>query len=272
MSAVFNLTARAVDGATTLQNYNWSATAANRFAKLDPLAAVTSGTGGPLGMGAVDSAATRTPFPPCGIIPAHPCLTPAQATNGTFAAGVANSITVPLTIYRNNANAAGPYTLLDIGAMPQDSDGVTTVYDLDTVNVAAGANNHTRVNRTLLRYGRTRIAGAYGSGLLPLSLPVVVEHWNGSTYITSVDDSLSLVAAALGNYLLNLNSGETALTNPVITNGSGTIGLSAPGAGNNGSVDITVATPGYLPGNTARATFGVYGGTSVFTYHGRHGR
>lgn len=268
ISAVFNLTAKAVDGVTTLQNY----TAANNFAKLDPMAAVTPGTGGPLVFGAVDNVATRTPFIPCGTTPAHPCLTPAQATAGIFASGVANSITVPLTVYRSNATAAGPYTVLDIGVAPLDSDGVTTVYDLDTVNVVSGVNNHTKVGRTQLRYGRTRIVGEYGSELLPLSLPVVVEYWDGATYVTSAEDSASMVTAMLGNYLLNLNSGETTLTQPVITNGTGQAGLSAPGAGNNGSVDVTVASPGYLPGNTARATFGVYRGDTVFIYRGRHGR
>lgn len=266
MNASFALTAKAVDGSTTLQNY----TAASNFAKLAPMAAVATGTGGPLEMGAVDNAATRTPFPPCGAAPTHPCLTPAQATNGTFASGVAN-VTVPLTIYRGNA-AVGTYATLDIGVAPVDSDGATTVYDIDTVNVAAAASNHTRVGSTRLRYGRSRITSAYGSELLSLSLPVDVEYWDGSAYVTSADDSLSVVTVTAGNYLLNLAAGETVLTQPLIVGGGGNVGLSAPGAGNNGSVDITASSHAYLPGNSARATFGVYGGRNEFIYRGRHGR
>jgi MSHA biogenesis protein MshQ len=273
MSAAFNLTAKAQDGTTTLQNYTWSATVANQFAKLNLMAAVSSGTGGPLAMGAVNSAATRTPFIPCATTAVHPCLTPAQATAGTFALGVANSVTVPFALYRNSTTVSGPYPLLEIGIAPVDSDNVAlATYDLDTVNIVAGMSNHTRVGSTQARYGRFWINNAYGSELLPLSLPVSVEYWNGSRYIVNTDDSLSLVAAALSSYSLNLNPGETLLTQPVILNGSGSVGLSAPGSGNNGSVDVPVTSAIYLPGNTGRATFGVYEGKSIFIYQGRHGR
>jgi len=272
MNALFTLTAKAADGTATLQNYNWSAIPANQFAKLDPVAAVTAGAGGPLEMGAVDSAATRTPFPPCGVIPAHPCLTPAQATAGAFASGVAN-ITVPLTIFRDNAAAAGPYNVLDIGIAPQDSDGaILAAYDRDTVNVVAGANYHTLAGQTIVRYGRLKLSNAHGSELLQLPISVAAQYWNGTTYLTNtLDNDSTFAAVVFSNYQKNLAAGETIVATPpasvVFISGVASYRLTAPGAGNNGSVDMTVnALSAYLPGNTARATFGVYKGANEFIY------
>lgn len=277
MSAVFSLIAKAEDGTTTLLNYNWSATTANQFAKLDPLAAVASGTAGPLGVGAVDSAATRTPFLPCGATPAHPCLVPAQATSGTFASGVA-SVIVPLTVYRDNAAAAGPYAALDIGIAPQDSDGAAiAAYDLDTVNVVAGANNHAKVGRTEMRYGRMKLSNAHGSELLPLPISVTAQYWNGATYVTNALDSHSSFAASdviFSNPQKNLAIGETSVVTPpaavVFSGGVAGYQLARPGGGDgkyDGSLDMTVnIIAAYLPSNTARATFGVYKGNNEFIY------
>ncbi|MBI3222449.1 MAG: G8 domain-containing protein [Nitrosomonadales bacterium] len=273
MSAVFSLIAKAADGTTTLQNY----AAANQFAKLDPLAAVTSGTGGPLVIGAVDSSAARTPFPPCGGGPVHPCLTAAQATSGTFASGVA-SVTVPLAIYRDNAVAAGPYAVLDIGIAPQDGDGAAmAAYDLDTVNVVAGANNHAKVGRTEARYGRLKLSNAHGSELLPLPISVTAQYWNGATYVTNALDSHSSFAASdviFSNPQKNLAVGETSVVTPpaavVFSSGVAGYQLARPSGGDgkyDGSLDMAVnIIAAYLPSNTARATFGVYKGNNEFIY------
>ncbi len=48
--------------------------------------------------------------------------------------------------------------------------------------------------------------------------------------------------------LSNYKDGETQLTPRAPINGVGQIQLSAPGANNNGSVDITNNPPSYLPG------------------------
>jgi MSHA biogenesis protein MshQ len=106
-------------------------------------------------------------------------------------------------------------------------------------------------------------------------LPVLVEYWNGLGWTTNADDSLSQVTVASGNYQLNLTAAKTSMTAPVIAAGFGNVIFTAPGAGNNGSVDTTLTTfPSYLPPllTTARATFGVYTGNPVFIYRGRRGR
>lgn len=117
----------------------------------------------------------------------------------------------------------------------------------------------------LMRYGRLRLGGASGSQLLPLRIPVEAQYWNGSAFITNVSDTCTTLGVGnvgLGNHAGSLGVGETtvtAVTSPLQA-GRGTITLSAPGAGNNGSVDVTVnlgaganadACPALVPAATA---------------------
>jgi MSHA biogenesis protein MshQ len=272
MNASFTLTAQSA-GNTTTKNYTGA------LAKLNPLAAVTAGTSGPLGFSMVNVAATRTPFTVCTATPADPCFTPSTASAGTaFINGVATDITVPLSVYRG-ASAVVPYAALNIGIAPVDSDGVTSVYDLDTVNVVAGANNHTSVGNSEALYGRIKISNAHGSELLPLPIDVTAQYWNGSGYVTSAMDNLSNFAASSVQFsncqkLSATSTWPTTCPPPtsvspasvVFVNGKGIYNLSIPGAGNTGSTDMAINVPGYLPSNTARATFGVYKGANDFIY------
>lgn len=260
MNAVFTLTAQAAGGSTT-QNY------AGVLAKLAPTAA-----GNPLVFGAVDSTATPT------YLTAR--LDTGVQASGNFAAGAANvvaplAITHPTTGCPNAPNCPdGPYALLDIGIAPRDIDGVImAAYDLDTD--ATAGNDHTKVGRTEARYGRMKLSNAHGSELLKLPIGVLAQYWNGTTYVTNALDNNSTFAPTdviFSNYQKNLNSGETSVVTPpasvVFTGGAAGYRLSAPGAGNNGSVDMTVnALSAYLPsGNAARATFGVYKGSNSFIY------
>jgi hypothetical protein len=276
MNAVFTLTA--MNGAAlpaTTQNYTY--TLLNNLAKLIPTAAVTAYTSGPLGLGVIDTTAPRTPFPVCTAAPAHPCFTPSQATAGSFASGVATGITVPLTVYRGAA-AVGPFVALNIGVAPVDSDGVTTVYNLDTTHVVAGANDHTQVGIGEVRYGRINLSNAYGSELLQLPISATVQYWNGTGYVISSTDSATQfntkLFAAGGNVQPTIAKGPLALANvSVVTpglvtfaNGINTFILVAPTVA--GSVDLNIVTaPSYLlPSTTGRATFGVYKGANEFIY------
>jgi hypothetical protein len=258
----FTLTAQAVGGATT-QNYS----NANGFAKLNPAA-----VGNPLLFGAVNSTATPS------YLTAR--LDTSLTATGSFTSGVATviaplAITHPITGCPNAPDCPdGPYTLLDIGIAPQDSDGaLMAAYDLDT-NAVAG-NDHTRVARTEVRYGRINLSNAYGSELLPLPIDVTAQYWNGLNYVTSITDSLSSFAATnivFSNYQPNLtagnypNSGATGVTpaSVVLINGVASYLLAKPGI--SGSVDMNTNGPTYLPSNKARATFGVYKAPSEFIY------
>ncbi len=265
------------------QNY----LSANGFAKLDPT------TFANLNMAAIDSVTAVTPAYLSGRLSVAGMPLVTCATNPCFQQSGAGSpsqaeVNAPFMLTRGVA-ADGDYTAVKVGIAPTDSDGAavdavglmgtgscnntTVVACYDLAVTASLINDRAQLGTTAFRYGRTRIGNAYGSELLPLSLPVAVEYWDGTSYVTSADDSISALAIALGNYQLNLSAGDTAVTNPTIDFGLGQIGLSAPGLGNNGSVDVTANALGYLPQlNTARATFGVYGGNNVFIYRGRRGR
>ncbi|TNC96195.1 MAG: hypothetical protein FD121_1205 [Gallionellaceae bacterium] len=272
IDANFTLAPASLNGAL-VHNYVDSATVANDFAKLDP------STFANLNIAAVDRATVGGPYFLTARVsnsgmPAATC-----ATVLCFEAGSA-IVTVPFTFSRNVA-PDGAYAAVGIGIAPVDSDGARVegvgavpglcnnpnavdCYDLDSD--ALIGNDRALLGTGEFRHGRTRIANSHGSELLALTLPVAMEYWNGATFTASADDSLSVVAVALGNYQRNLNAGETILSMSAIIGGLGRIGLSAPGAGNNGSVDVTVTSPGYLPGNTGRATFGVYKGSTEFIY------
>ena len=269
MNAVFTLTAQAA-GSTTTLNY------AGVLAKLNPAAA-----GNPLVFGAVDNAATRTPL--------TARLDTSLPTTGGFVAGVAAAVSAPLGIVRCTAVTCpantkpnredGSYAALDVGIAPVDGDGAAmAAYDLDTTNVVSTTNDHTKVARTEVRYGRIKLSNAHGSELLSLPITATVQYWNSASYVTSVTDSATQfntkLTTAGGDVQAVIVKGPLALANiSVITpglvtfaNGVNTFKLGAPNVA--GSADLTIITaPSYLlPSTTGRATFGVYKGANGLIY------
>ncbi|MCP4042687.1 MAG: hypothetical protein GY731_12160, partial [Gammaproteobacteria bacterium] len=141
-------------------------------------------------------------------------------------------------------------------------------------------------NGKSMRYGRVRLSNAFGSELIDLAMPLAIEYWadeDGDTvfsFTTNGVDSCTVLVPGdfvLGNYLGNLQSGETSVTGVALVNGVGTLTLSAPGITNDGSGDVTGAVPDYLEYDwdtglvgdeapTARATFGVYQGEREHIY------
>jgi MSHA biogenesis protein MshQ len=259
MSAAFNLTAKAVDGTTTLQNYKYSATAANNFARFDPAAA-----GNPLALAAVDTGTPRTV--------ATLDTATYGAASGSFSGGVA-TVTAPFAVTRG-ASPSGPFEALDIGVNPVDGDGAAlALLDL-AVNAGGSPDTHGKVGSTKARYGRLKISNAHGSELLPLTIAVTAQYWDGATYITNALDNNSSFAAGdviFSNPLKNLVVAEISVSSvSAINNGNFSYVLAKPSGGDgkyDGSVDMNVnALSGWLPGNTARAAFGVYKGNNEFIY------
>jgi len=264
MSAVFSLIAKATDGATTLQNYTYSATPANNFARLD-LAA----SGNPLVLGAVDTGTPRT------VVTLD--TTTHGAASGSFSVGVA-SVTAPFAVTRD-ASPSGPFDALEVGIAPVDSDGAAlAVLDL-AVNAGGTPNTHGKVGSTKARYGRMKLSNAHGSELLKLPVGVTAQYWDGTTYITNALDNSSTFAAGdliFSNWQKLTPSstwaaGSTSVATPpasvVFAGGTGGFILAKPGANKTGSVDMTVnILSAYLPSNTGRATFGVYKGNNEFIY------
>ncbi len=157
----------------------------------------------------------------------------------------------------------------------------------------------------LFRYGRLRLSNAFGSELLDLPIPAEAQYWNGNVFVTNAADNCTVITAtniAMGNYLPNLSACKTAVSVSGRLSGgkSSNLKLVKPGAGNNGSVDLTVnlgttatgqtcvaplpttqqavtaANLSYLQGKWSgtnynqnpqgRATFGVYKNANEFIY------
>lgn len=102
-----------------------------------------------------------------------------------------------------------------------------------------------------VRLGRLSIGNAHGSELQPLALPLRLESWQGSsTGLFQLERADTCTAAVLGQPQLgtptgNLSVGDTtaSLSSPALTEAQGVITLTAPGAGNDGSVPVGLPTP-----------------------------
>ncbi|MBK9160039.1 MAG: hypothetical protein IPM27_00465 [Nitrosomonadales bacterium] len=256
MMAKFTLQAVSLGGIVT-KNYQGA------YAKLDPSAA-----GNPLRFGAVDAA---------GPTDLTTRLDTSLPASGSFANGSA-AISAPLGITRG-ASADGPFNMLKIGIAPTtaEADGVKMgVYDLNV----GGTPDHASImdpqvqDATTVRYGRMKISNAHGSELQSASLSLAAQYWNGTSYVPNVNDNDTALAVAdltLGNYQRKAGDNWTtsaALPNAKASAGAWTVTLSKPAGTFTGvgSVDVSTNAPLYLPGNTARATFGVYKGDKEFIY------
>lgn len=279
VDASFTLVPQSLTG-SQVNNYLSSSTAAQNFARLDPssvvalnLAAVDSvSPGGPHYLGArLDMAGLPPVF--CGTTPC-------------FQTGFAD-VTVPFALSRSAA-ADGPYTAVEIGFAPMDSDGAVVLgaggsgalcnnpnavdcYDMDADAVVG--NDHALLGAAEFRYGRMKLSNAHGSELLPLPMAATVQYYDGANWVTSATDNLTQFNTNLsptGNVVVSVVSG---LAGGVSVASSGVVSvvggvraftLNKPGVA--GSVDISLNAPTYLPSNKARATFGVYKGGNEFIY------
>ncbi|HSX70535.1 MAG TPA: DUF6701 domain-containing protein [Pseudomonas sp.] len=131
-----------------------------------------------------------------------------------------------------------------------------------------------------VRLGRLRIGNAHGSELQSLTLPLVVESWQnqagGSFQPEGLDTCTNLGTPALDAYTGNLSAGKTGATLGALTGGIGSVTLSAPGAGNDGSVQVSFPnSPAWLqyPWDGANrqlarglASFGIYKGAAPLIF------
>lgn len=123
------------------------------------------------------------------------------------------------------------------------------------------------------RFGRLRLSNAQGSERRLLPLPLTTQYWNGQGFVTNAADNCTTLATPSLTFFSQtadnqLAAGETtAILNTIFTGGNGILRLTAPGEGNHGYLDLTIATPAWLQYNwidtsgfddppRARATFG----------------
>lgn len=186
-------------------------------------------------------------------------------TSGTFTNGVSCSNSVfgdPLfgtvkACYL--ANLPSP-SVITVFARPTDSDGVTMV----SAPVSLPS---------LFRYGRLIMPNLYGSELLPLSTTIEAQYWNGNVYQRNQLDSCSVIPAnsiAMGNYRNNLTACETQISGAGTLNAGRTnANLTKPGAGNNGSVDLTINLNG-ASGSTCNSATASSAGNANMPWFGNN--
>jgi MSHA biogenesis protein MshQ len=171
-----------------------------------------------------------------------------------FSAGSA-TVSTPIYTLPVAYPSLSPTAPTDIYMRANDTDGVTS---LRTSAVEGGIK---------IANGRILVHNAYGSELLPLTVYAVVQYWNGSQSVTNTNDSSTSFQPSnvnLSNCTKNLAGSPCKSTVAVYTSpstitasgGSVMFKMKAPGA--DGSVDLKVNSPAYLPSTTGRATFGVY--------------
>ncbi|HEX9184750.1 MAG TPA: LamG domain-containing protein [Burkholderiales bacterium] len=224
LTLAFTLEARNTQGALT-QNYTGA------YAKLD-LSSATN-----LNIGARSGATNLT-----GRVDAS------LAPTGSFTNGVAN-LGVRTGIRRATPdNPDGPFAGTQFGIAPNDNDpnaagGVQMgAFNLDVDGNAV--NDHFAVGpATELRFGRLWLQNAYGNGASVLPVPVETQYWNGSAFAVNGADSCttlarSAISLTFAAPLAPCNTAVNAASVP-FASGVGTLVLSAPGAGAQGSVLLT---------------------------------
>lgn len=255
----FTLQARnAADEVT--QNYDEG----RGFARLDP--AVPAELGLVAGNAAGDLDATRLS---------------ATTTGNDWSLGQV-PVSATLSLARDPA-PDGPYvqaqgTAVILGLAPVDADATRLqAGDLDVDLDLDGNDDHRTAARADILYGRLALYNAIGSELRPLDVPLRLELFNGSGFVTNTDDSCTPLSVAgmplviagnlllrnpetaanawqLGTTAMNIAAGTTSATlvNPPLppplpvplplppVNGAALMRMSAPGADNTGFVDLRI--------------------------------
>ena len=189
------------------------------------------------------------------------------APSGGWSNGVADMTFTTAILRASPDSPDGPFAALQFGIAPTDSDG-TAMDTLDLDVDSAGGNDHKDLGlSTDVRFGRLRLDNALGAEARRLPVAMRVEYWNGSGFATNTADNCTAIprsAIALDfTPVSNLTACETAVDSAMLTFASGVapLALAAPGAGNSGSVVLSVnlgsAAGTYCPataGATAAAT------------------
>ena len=181
------------------------------------------------------------------------------ASTGVFANGTAP--VQAITSFAKTLAVDGPYSNLNLGIAPADSDNVTL--QTRDLSLDGGVNTHINIGQTAIRYGRLTLANNFGSELLPLNMQMNTQYYADATvqFITNTNDNCTSISAAnvllfnnltpkagraVGNPVININGVNTTTLGaiPALVNGSTNLSFSAPNA--RGYVDVEVQTPPYL--------------------------
>jgi MSHA biogenesis protein MshQ len=198
------------------------------------------------------------------------------AANPGPGAFIANSNLIAASVFANGAatTAAPAYAFTSATTVPNvlrvrasDTDGVTSLRTAPATTVEG---------TTTVRSGRLWLNNAYGSELLPLLVPVRTQYWGANGWATNTADSCTAltVPSNANTGLTNALKAKTtaSLGVPTVAAGIALLGLTAPGGGNVGLVDVSgtilrgVSSWLTLSAPSARACFGSCGPRSPVIY------
>ncbi len=217
------------------------------------------------------------------------------APAGSWSAG-SYAYNTTTAVFSRLAAPDGPYDSLQLGVKVTDPDGaVLAGLNMDPASsgvCAATCSGVTIGATTSVRFGRVTIANAFGSELQALPVPLHVEYYNGSGFVTNPQDGCTSITAAmltptpaagtppLTNIPVGGGTTSGTLANIPVSAGDAGLSFNAPGAGNVGDFTLQVNL-GALPwlrydwdGNgvndndppLARVSFGTYGGSGRQIY------
>ena len=172
--------------------------------------------------------------------------------------------------YPKGAAPIAPLDSLQVGIQFVDDSG-------DQVPLTSGASLN--LISTKMRYGRLRVANAFGSENLALKMDALLEYYNGARWVVNSIDNCTPLSALVGptaalpvgtgattprcnvaGNTCSATSGAACNAGSAISGGSAGLCLTAPGAV--GQVDVTFAPAAHLQHSsgvlTGRAGFGLY--------------
>ncbi|MFL0796731.1 MAG: hypothetical protein K6L73_04500 [Cellvibrionaceae bacterium] len=87
------------------------------------------------------------------------------------------------------ATVDGPFLSIDIGIAPQDTDLVNanSSFDLNTNPAVDAVNDHVLIGSSDFYYARAIVEDRHGPESTALSVPFLIEYWDGSRYVTAPD-------------------------------------------------------------------------------------
>ncbi len=226
MAPVLTVTARNLTDGTTV-NYKGTTPASQAFFKITN--ASLTGKTYTAASGTLDAGAVTAP---------DPAIAAAGNGTGTLTFNSGSGLKFTRTTPQTPFDAEIALTINVI-----DADGVAYSTNPARFGQASAGNGIAFSTGKAMRFGRLRLSGASGSQLLPLDVPFEAQYWTGTFFATNTADTCTTVTGnnvALGNSVGNLGIGETTATVGPLVAGRGAIRLSAPGAGNNGSLDLAI--------------------------------
>ena len=208
------------------------------------------------------------------------------------------TISSPTAQFDRDVTPDGPFDFLQLGVQVTDPDSAVLQnrdMDPDSAGACGAGCNAQSIDTTRVRYGRLELINAHGSELLPLNLPMLLSYYDGANFVTHTDDSCTTMAVPnldlSNNYQSNERDGTILIGSGTVTasvinspaaSGRLDTGLTAPGEGNTGYINVTPdlsATGEDLPwlqfdwngdgtdeDPTGRATFGIYPGNPQQIY------